>query len=95
MKNAIEGIYKGVKEIKAGSFINSKGQNIKYSDSYKLIFDQIVNSIPKECDLKISKDIALNVIPNLKAYDKIVINLDVTIYGNNNVAVKVVSIEKK
>lgn len=95
MKTAIEGVYKGVKEIKAGSFINSDGQNINYKGSYKIIFDQLINGIPKETDLKITKEIALNVSPICKPYDKIVINLDITIYGNNNISVRVVSIEKK
>lgn len=95
MKYALEGIYKGVKEIKAGSFVNSNGQNVNYNGSYKIIFDQLINGIPKETDLKISKEIAVNITPNCKPYDKIVLNLDITIYGNNNISVKVVSIEKK
>lgn len=95
MKTFIEGLYKGVKEIKAGSFVNSNGENISYNGSYKLIFDQNINGIPKETELKISKDIAVNILPNYKPYDKIVINLDVIIYNNNNIAVKVLSVEKK
>lgn len=94
MKTAIECIYKGVRETKAGSFINTQGQTINYNGSYKIIFDQLINGLPKETELKISKEIAMNLKPNFKPYDKIVINLDITIYGNNNVAVKVVSIEK-
>lgn len=95
MKTAIEVIYKGFKERKAGSFVNSNGETINYNNSYKIIFDQLLNGIPKETELKITKEIALNVMPNLKPYDKIVINLDITIYGNNNISVKIVSIEKK
>lgn len=95
MKCAIEGIYKGIRETKAGSFVNNNGQTINYNGSYKIIFDQLLNGMPKETELKISKEIAVNLLPNAKPYDKIVINLDVTIYGNNNIAVKVVSIEKK
>lgn len=95
MKLSIECIYKGIREIKAGSFINNNGQSINYNGSYKIIFDQILNGVPKETELKISKEIAMNILPNSKPYDKIVINLDITIYGNNNISVKVVSIEKK
>ena len=95
MKTAIECIYKGIKETKAGSFVNSYGQTINYNGSYKIVFDQIIKGIPKETELKIAKEIAVNLIPNLKAYDRVVINLDITIYGNNNIAVKIVSIEKK
>ena len=95
MKTAIEGLYKGIRETKAGSFINTNGQTINYNGSYKIIFDQLINGIPKETELKITKEIAMNLMPNSKLYDKIVINLDITIYGNNNIAIKVVSIEKK
>lgn len=95
MKCSIEGLYKGIRETKAGSFINTQGQKINYNGSYKIIFDQLINGIPRETDLKITKDIAMNIMPNCKPYDKIVINLDITIYGNNNISVKVVSIEKK
>ena len=95
MKTAIECIYKGIKETKAGSFINSNGQTITYNGSYKIIFDQLIKGLPKETELKIAKELAINLIPNLKAYDRVVLNLDITIYGNNNIAVKVVSIEKK
>ena len=95
MKSAIECVYKGVRETKAGSFINTQGQTINYNGSYKIIFDQLINGIPKETELKLSKELAMNIIPNLKPYDKIVINLDITIYGNNNISVKIVSIEKK
>lgn len=95
MKSSIEGFYKGIKETKPGSFINTQGQTINYNGSYKIIFDQLINGIPKETGLKITKDIALNLLPNCKPYDKIVINLDITIYGNNNISVKIVSIEKK
>lgn len=95
MKCAIEVVYKGIREIKAGSFINSNGENVNYNGSYKIIFDQNINGMPKETELKLNKETALNILPTCKPYDKIVINLDITIYGNNNVAVKVVSIEKK
>lgn len=95
MKTAIECIYKGIKETKAGSFINSNGQTINYNGSYKIIFDQFIKGLPKETELKIAKELAINLIPNLKAYDRVVLNLDITIYGNNNIALKVVSIEKK
>lgn len=95
MKTAIECIYKGIKEIKPGSFVNIDGKTINYNGFYKIIFDQIIRNIPKETELKIDKQIAINLMPNLKPYDRIVINLDITIYSNNNVTVKVVSIEKK
>lgn len=95
MKTAIEVIYKGVKEVKAGSFINDRGQKVDYKGSYKIIFDQSINSIPKECSLKISKELATNILPNLKPYDKIVINIDIVIFDNSNISVTVCNVEKK
>lgn len=94
MKTAIQCVYKGVREVKAGSFINSNGEKIEYKNSYKLVVDQLINGIPKETDLKVSREIAINIMPNFKPYDKIVVNLDIIVYSNNNVAVTVVSVEK-
>lgn len=95
MKTAIEVIYKGIKEVKAGSFINERGQKVNYNGSYKIIFDQVFNNIPKECSLKISKELATNILPNFKPYDKIVINLDIVIFDNSNISVAINSVEKK
>ena len=95
MKTSIECIYKGIKETRPGSFVNSYGQTINYNGCYKIVFDQLIKGLPKETELKISKELAINLTPNLKAYDRTVINLDITIFSNNNIAVKVVSIEKK
>lgn len=95
MKYYIEGVYKAVKEVKSGSFVNEKGETINYKGGYKLIFDQNLNGIPKETELKIDKEIALNIQPSFKPYDRIVINFDVLIYGNNNVSIKILSVEKK
>lgn len=95
MKTAIQGVYKGVREVKGGSFIDNNGNTIKYDNFYKIIFDQVVNGMPKETVLKISKDIALNITPVFKPYDNIVINLDIAIYNNRDIVIKVVSIEKK
>ena len=95
MKCFIDGVYKGVKETKAGSFNDINGNLINYKGSFKIIFDQVINGLPKETELKVDKDIALNISTLCKPYEKIVIQLDITIYGNNNISVKVVSIEKK
>lgn len=94
MKCALLCKYKGVKHIQAGSFIID-GVEKSYKESYKLIFDQIFNDIPKECSLKIKKELALNISANCKPYDNIVINLDIDIYDNSNIRLNVVSIEKK
>lgn len=90
----IECVYKGIKEVKAGSFITNEGQTVEYKGGYKIIFDQVINNIPKETELKIDKNIALNIIPTFKPYDKIVITFDIVIFGNNNVSVKINSVEK-
>lgn len=95
MVYVIEGIYKGIKENKAGSFTNDKGQIINYNDSYKIRFDQLISGTPKETELKIKKELALNISKNLNPYDKILLKLDVVIYGNNNISAIIESVEKK
>ena len=94
MISRLECVYKGIKEVKAGSFVNSNGQNIEYKGGYKIVFDQVINNIPKETELKIDKNIALNIIPTFKPYDKIVITFDIVVFGNNNISIKINSVEK-
>lgn len=94
MKAILEGYYKGVRNVSAGSFTNDKGTLVNYPESYKLIFDQIVNNIPKETILKIDKQLAYNISPNLKPYDKINITCDITIYSPTNVIIKILDVKK-
>lgn len=91
----LEAKYKGIKERKAGTFTNEKGQTINYKDGYKLIFDQIINGLPKETEIKITKEIALNLAKNLNIYDNIVIKFSVVYYNANNINISVVSVIKK
>lgn len=90
-----EVVYKGIKETKAGSFINDKGDTINYKESYKIRFDQIIDGLPKETEVKISKEVALNIAANFSLYDKVVIEFNVVIYSEKNVAIKITNISKK
>lgn len=91
----LEAKYKGIKEIKAGSFTNKDGKLINYKDSYKMLFDQILDGLPKETEIKITKEIALNLAKNLNIYDNIVIKFSVVYYNANNIKFSVISVIKK
>ena len=94
MTSQLECIYKGIREIKAGEFINTNGEKIKYNEYYKLRFDQIINGLPKETEIKIKKELALNVVKNFNIYDKIVITFNILFYNNNRVIIEVKDIKK-
>lgn len=91
----LEAKYKGIRESKAGTFTNHEGKTFNYPDSYKLIFDQIINGLPKQCEIKISKETALNLAKNLNIYDNIVIKFSVVYYTAINIRISVVSVTKK
>ena len=90
----LECVYKGIKEIKGGTFQNDKGETINYKDSYRIRFDQIIAGLPKETEMKITKELALNFARNLQIYDKIVITFNVIIYNANTIRVSVNNIKK-
>lgn len=94
MVSELECVYKGIKEIKAGTFKNENGETINYSDSYRVRFDQIIGGLPKETELKITKELALNLAKNLQIYDKIVINFNIIIYNSNAIRIKINNIKK-
>ena len=72
----LEAKYKGIRECKAGTFTNHDGKTFNYPDSYKLLFDQIINGLPKQCEIKITKETALNLAKNLNIYDNVYIVTD-------------------
>ena len=90
----LECVYKGIKEIKGGSFINEKGETINYKDTYRIRFDQIIGGLPKETEIKITKELALNIAKNLQIYDKIVINFNIIIYNSKTIRVNIDNIKK-
>lgn len=94
MVSQLECIYKGIREIKAGEFLDSNGEKIKYNDSYRLRFDQIINGLPKETEIKVKKELALNIIKNFNIYDKIVITFNIVFYNNNKIIIDVRDIKK-
>ena len=98
MKCALECYFKGIREIPAGSFINSNGKEVKYDKFYKIRFDYLAsNNLCVERELKIPSNIALSFEQNyhLKIYDKIVINLNIDFLANSHLVSKVISVEKK
>lgn len=94
MVSELECVYKGIKEIKAGTFKNENGDIINYPDIYRIRFDQIISGLPKETELKITKELALNLAKNLQIYDKIVINFNIIIYNSNTIRIRVINIKK-
>ena len=90
----LECVYKGIKEIKSGTFQNAKGETINYKDSYRIRFDQIISGLPKETEIKITKELALNLARNLQIYDKIVITFNVIIYNPNTIRISVSNVKK-
>lgn len=87
--------FKGIKCIPAGSFTNDKGQLINYKESYRIIFDQIINGLPKETSLKITKEQAMNIGQNFRLYDDMIITFNVIIYNSNNISITLRDVRKK
>lgn len=94
MVSNLECVFKGIKEIKAGSFKNENGDIINYNQSYRIRFDQIISGLPKETEIKITKELALNLAKNLQIYDKIVITFNVIIYNSNSIRIFVTNVKK-
>lgn len=90
----LECVYKGIKEVPNGSFTNENGEIVNYDKFYKIRFDQIINGLYKETEIKISKDLALNVAKNYKVYDKIIIVFNIVIYNTNKIVLRINNIKK-
>lgn len=90
----LECVYKGIKEIKGGTFTNENGETINYKEIYRIRFDQIIAGLPKETETKITKELALNIARNLQIYDKIVITFNVIIYNPNTIRISVNNVKK-
>lgn len=90
----LDAVYKGIKEIKGGSFQNENGETINYKDSYRIRFDQTIAGLPKETEIKITKELALNLARNFQLYDKIVITFNVIIYKPNTIRISVNNVKK-
>lgn len=77
-------VYKGIKEIKAGSFTDENGISHQYGDSYKLRYEDIYKGLPTIFEIKCSKEQALNIARMRKINDKITINFNVDLFPNGN-----------
>lgn len=89
-----EVIYKGIREIPAGTFINEKGDSINYKDSYKFRFEMIYNGLPQIFEIKCTKEFALNCAKNFKINDKLNVTFVFNIYPNGRINCYTQSIEK-
>lgn len=94
MKATLECVYKGIEEHKAGSFTNADGKEISYNAYYRICFDQIINGLPKETTLKITKELALNSAKYFTLYDKIVITFNIVIYNQAKIVYTINDIKK-
>lgn len=98
MKARGEFVFKGLDKRDGGEFVNDKGQNVKYNESYILKVDEIGedNSI-NERRLKVDpKNLSLvDKLKKLKAYDKINLECDVLLYQNSAKVVPVAIIDSK
>lgn len=90
----LECVYKGIKEIKGGTFQDENGQTINYNDFYRIRFDQIIGGLPKETEVKITKELALNIAKNIQIYDKIVISFNIIIYNSKTIRVTINNVKK-
>lgn len=86
-------VFKGYKKIDAGSFVTDDGEVKEYGESYKIQVDDFTEEGIKERFFKVAIDNtnALNVIVNLKPYDKIDIEFDLKLY-NKGCSLTLVSI---
>lgn len=94
MVSELQCIYKGIREVKAGSFQNEKGDTINYKESYRIRFDQTISGLPKETELKITKELALNLAKNFQLYDKIVINFNIIVYNSSSIRININNVRK-
>lgn len=89
-----EVIYKGIREIPAGTFTNEKGENINYKDSYRFRFEMIYNGLPQIFELKCTKEFAYNCAKNTKINDKLNVTFVFNIYPTGRINCTIQSIEK-
>lgn len=82
MKANFEVVFKSVEKREAGSFVNDKGEEIKYDSSYVLKFDEIVDGIINQRTLKFPtvNEVLYSKLSNLKPYDKIVLEVEVLLF---------------
>lgn len=89
-----EVIYKGIKEIPAGSFTNEKGEKINYKDGYKFRFELIYKGLPQIFEIKCTKEFAINCAKNNKINDKLNVTFVFNIFPNGRIDCNIQSIEK-
>lgn len=84
MKSVGKFKFKGLVKKDGGKFVNAKGEEIVYKESFALKLDEETDKGIYERTFKIATDSAL--IPKLlqyKPYQDIVLEFDVSFYGNS------------
>lgn len=94
MKILYDCIFKGIEEKKAIEFTNSAGSTVSIPEHFKINVDEIYEGRCITRQLRINREIALNVSKNFKLYDPIIISLDVY-FVNNNLAYKISNVGLK
>lgn len=80
-----EGMFKfrGLTHVDAGSFINDKGQDVQYKESYKLKVDELTQYGLQERVFKLAPDSnLLPVLRQLNVYDDVHLLFDVIVYAS-------------
>ena len=73
--------FKSITKRDGGSFTNNQGQVITYKPSFSLKVDEVTEKGIFERQFKIAEDSPLlNVLVNVKPYDDIVLDFDVSFY---------------
>ena len=85
MKAIGEFVYKGLEKRDAGKFVNDKGQEINYKDSYILKVDEVFEGSVNERKLKIDKENLglVEALKKLKLYDRVNLECEVLLYQNS------------
>lgn len=77
-------VYKGVEKREGGSFKNDKGQEVEYTSSYLLKFDELVDGDPIERKVKFpsqNKEL-YNKFKELDVYTKVTVEFEVKMGQN-------------
>lgn len=88
-------VFKSLSHKAGGEFKNEKGDVIKYDSSYSLKVDELMdNGDINERKFKVSEKqvVLINDLKSLEAYQKIILNFNVTIYATK-ISIEVDSVD--
>lgn len=82
--------YRGIQRKDGGTFVNGRGQQISYKESYALKLDEDTDAGIMERTFKVPIDSPLiGQLSQKKIYDEVVLDFDVQIFNN---AVKIIPV---